>query len=80
MLSVLSDWGITVTSLVTDEFPAQMASKAENVSIWWRHHGVIQFPIFFRVSLLTRGGSYDCPSTSEVTLKDMSNMNQYLAK
>ena len=23
----------------TDEFPAQMASYAENVSIWWRHHG-----------------------------------------
>ena len=22
----------------TGEFPAQMASKAENVSIWWRHH------------------------------------------
>ena len=22
------------------EFPAQMASIAENVSIWWRHHGV----------------------------------------
>ena len=22
----------------TDEFPAQMASDAENVSIWWRHH------------------------------------------
>ena len=22
----------------TDEFPAQMASYAENVSIWWRHH------------------------------------------
>ena len=21
------------------EFPAQMASNAENVSIWWRHHG-----------------------------------------
>ena len=21
-----------------DEFPAQMASNAENVSIWWRHH------------------------------------------
>ena len=20
------------------EFPAQMASNAENVSIWWRHH------------------------------------------
>ena len=25
-------------SPVTGEFPAQMASKAENVSIWWRHH------------------------------------------
>ena len=23
----------------TSEFPAQMASNAENVSIWWRHHG-----------------------------------------
>ena len=25
----------------TGEFPAQMASNAENVSIWWRHHGKI---------------------------------------
>ena len=25
----------------TGEFPAQMASNAENVSIWWRLHGVI---------------------------------------
>ena len=25
-------------SLATDEFPAQKASNAENVSIWWRHH------------------------------------------
>ena len=27
-------------SLVTGEFPAQKASNAENVSIWWRHHGI----------------------------------------
>ena len=26
-------------SPVTGEFPAQMASYAEKVSIWWRHHG-----------------------------------------
>ena len=26
-------------SPVTGEFPAQMARNAENVSIWWRHHG-----------------------------------------
>ena len=25
-------------SPVTGEFPAQMASNAENVLIWWRHH------------------------------------------
>ena len=24
----------------TGEFPAQMASNAESVYIWWRHHGV----------------------------------------
>ena len=28
-----------VNSPVTGEFPAQRASNAENVSIWWRHHG-----------------------------------------
>ena len=27
-----------IVSLGTGEFPAQMASYAENVSIWWRHH------------------------------------------
>ena len=26
-------------SLATNEFPAQKASNAENVSIWWRHRG-----------------------------------------
>ena len=25
-------------SPVTGEFPAQMASNVENISIWWRHH------------------------------------------
>ena len=27
-----------VNSPGTGEFPAQMASNAENVSMWWRHH------------------------------------------
>ena len=36
----LSVTGLCVgNSPVTGEFPAQMASKAENASIWWRHHG-----------------------------------------
>ena len=28
-------------SPVTGEFPAQKASNAENVSIWWRHHDLV---------------------------------------
>ena len=27
----------------TGEFPAQRTSTAENVSIWWRHHGALGF-------------------------------------
>ena len=27
------------------EFPAQMASNAENVSIWWRHHAMTYLPV-----------------------------------
>ena len=27
-------------SSVTGEFPAQKASNAENVSIWWQHHDI----------------------------------------
>ena len=35
-------------SPVTGEFPAQMASNAEDVSIWWRHHGIrLSFRIFY---------------------------------
>ena len=30
--------GLCGNSPVNGEFPAQMASNAENVSIWWRHH------------------------------------------
>ena len=33
-------------SPVTGEFPAQMASNAENVSIWWRHHVLVVIIIY----------------------------------
>ena len=37
--SLLRVTGLCVgNSPVTSEFPAQRASNAENVSIWWRHH------------------------------------------
>ena len=33
------------TSPLADEFPAQMASNAENVFIWWCYHGLEQKPV-----------------------------------
>ena len=30
-----------LNSMVTGEFLPQRASKEENVSIWWRHHGIV---------------------------------------
>ena len=33
-------------SPATGEFPAQRASNAENVSIWWRHHVIILYGHF----------------------------------
>ena len=31
-------WSVTGLCVGTGEFPAQMASNADNVSIWWRHY------------------------------------------
>ena len=36
-------------SPVTGEFLAQRASNAENVFIWWRHHGIIRFYLIARL-------------------------------
>ena len=36
-------------SPATGEFPAQMASNAEYVFIWWRHHGKFMFDILCNV-------------------------------
>ena len=38
---------------------------------------VIHFPIFFRVATLVLGQSYDCPSTSVATLKNMGKIHHY---
>ena len=47
-------------SPVTGEFPAQRASNAENVSIWWRHHAPWAIPcnIYFSASLISCMRSY----------------------
>ena len=40
----------------TGEFPAQMASNAENVSIWWRHHEMHTYELFFGWATLLMEG------------------------
>ena len=37
-IKVPRHWSLCGVFTGTGEFPAQMASNAENVSIWWRHH------------------------------------------
>ena len=38
----------------TGEFPAQMASYAENVSIWWRHHDICSEVVNDQPALINR--------------------------
>ena len=39
-IKVQRHWPLGREFTGTGEFPAQMASNAENVSIWWRHHDI----------------------------------------
>ena len=50
-------------SPVTGEFPAQMASNAESVSIWWRHHDSLFPVIAFFMQI------YLCPCCKDTKLK-----------
>ena len=39
-------------SLETGEFPAQMASNVENVSIWWGYHGKLPVQHYFAIMMI----------------------------
>ena len=60
-------------SPVTDEFPAQRASNAEKVSIWWRHHVVLSthtrrtWVLNFWYSYFTRTREFQRNSTHTCT-------------
>ena len=47
----------------TGEFSAQMASNAENVSIWWRHHGTANLVQRKRQSITYGLRSFSCLGT-----------------
>ena len=57
----------------TGEFPAQMASNAENVSIWWRHHVPIYLAHANWMIVLALLQWHDRPSVSEAN----TTVNEY---
>ena len=57
----------------TGELPAQMASNAENVSIWWRHHGKKFFSIRAKITLKFRVTSL-CARNSPVTGENLAQI------
>ena len=58
-ISKLHVTGICVgNSPETGEFPAQMASNAENVSIWWRHHDMRKLLLLIHNQTLVRHLQY----------------------
>ena len=44
----------------------------------WIQMNYLYLPISFKITTLALGQSYDCPSASEVTLKDLVNIGWYL--
>ena len=55
----------------TGEFPAQRASYAENVSIWWRHHEKSPYLEWWYFS-----DSRDCPAQLFTTIATVSMSHQ----
>ena len=57
-------------SPVTGEFPAQMVSNAENISIWWRHHVPLEWiTTACYISVLQNDIKYDIYTHTQSSLK-----------
>ena len=61
-IKALSHWFWVGNSQMTSEFPAQMSSNEEKVSIWWRHHELYSSTRFstFQGRMLTCEISHLC--------------------
>ena len=63
-------------SPVTGEFTAQMASNAENLSIWWRHHGVY---LYLRLKRLIAPYSLICRSLWAWICLLLKNVDEFIS-
>ena len=63
----------------TGEFPAQMASNAENVSIWWRHQVGMNF-MYYDFTYFSQFGKSPSlsPSRSLIATGDTPKLNQIM--
>ena len=57
-------------SLLTVEFPAQRASDAENILIWWRHHDVITSHMILWYVI-----TYACPTSPNTSCHSKDQQN-----
>ena len=66
----------------TGEFPAQMASNVENVSIWWRHHELKKILCWSEIKLIIFGAAKHMDYEGHafiVTLSRVSNNAESLS-
>ena len=83
----------TGNSPETGEFPAQMASNAENVSIWWRHHHTMDMlwekfqwilPLYMKPISFQSKASVVCSVTAAVfidfCLKKLNVFSQHIGQ
>ena len=61
-----------VTGLCVENFPAKMASNAENVPIWWRHH-VFEIPNQGHDSKISNTIRPDCCNVQNSTCNTLRN-------
>ena len=69
-------------SSVIGEFPAQMSSNAENVSIWWRHHELLLAPdsgVNFTISAAVSGSVWYLASIADCSAVCACEIWQVLA-
>ena len=62
-------------SPVTGEFPAQKASSAENVSIWWRHHVNAFHRAFSYLAIMTQSNGTSTQRTHDAIITSVLRQN-----
>ena len=63
--------------VTTGEFPAQMASNVENVSIWWRHHERLE-KVYCSTSISDQCNNMDAVMMNDIWIWASVILNSYV--